>query len=64
MSGPASFFLLAVSVFALSDLLSDPVPYISPVASDFGVVMRSLLQSSNLLTTSSRSYSSLQYIRK
>jgi len=37
ISGSASFFLLAVSVFAQSDRLYDLVPYIAPVAKDFGI---------------------------
>jgi len=40
MSGHAYLLLSTVSVFALSDRLADPVPYIAPVASDFGVEMR------------------------
>jgi len=59
MSGPASFFLLAVSIFTVSDLLSDPVLYVAPVASDLGVEMQSPLQSSNSWTTSSSLYPSL-----
>ena len=47
VSGPASFFLLAVSVFACSERLSDLVPYIAPVAKDFGIEMRRPLQNSN-----------------
>ena len=53
MSGLASYFLLAASVFARSDRLSDPVPYIAPVANDFGMEMRSPLQNSDSWTTSS-----------
>jgi len=53
MCGPASLFLLAVSVFACSDRLSDPVPYIAPVAKDFGIEMRIPLQNSTLWITSS-----------
>jgi len=37
ISGPVSPFLLAVSVFARSDCLSDPMPYIAPVSKDFGI---------------------------
>jgi len=47
MSSPASLLILAVSGFALSERLSDPVPYIASVASDFGVEMQSPLQSLN-----------------
>ena len=43
----------AVSVFALSDLFSDLVPYSASVAKDLEVEIRSPLQSSNSCTTAS-----------
>ena len=59
MSGLASYFLLAASVFARSDRLSDPVPYIAPVAKDFGIEIRRPLQNSNSWITSSNLLASL-----
>jgi len=47
MSGPAFLFLLAASVLANSCLLAVPVPYMDPVAKDFGIEIRSPLQNSN-----------------
>jgi len=52
MSEPASLFLLAASVFARSCLLAVPVPYMAPVAKDFGIEIRSPLQNSNSWITS------------
>ena len=44
MSGPASLFLFAVSAFARSCLLAVSVPYMAPVARDFGIEIRSPLR--------------------
>ena len=60
ISGPASLFLLAVSVFARSHCPSDPVPYIAPpVPKDFGIEMQRPLQNSKLWITSSNLLASL-----
>jgi len=52
MSGPASLFLFAASAFAPSCLLAVPVPYMAPIAKDFGIEIRSPLQHSNSCITS------------
>ena len=59
ISGPASLFLLAASVLARSSRLSNPVPYLAPVAKDFGIEIRSLLQNSNSWITSNSLLASL-----
>ena len=59
MSGPASLFLFAASAFALSCLLVVPVPYMAPVATDFGIEIRSPLQDSNSCITSNILFPSL-----
>jgi len=61
MSGPASLFLFAASAasFAPSCLLAVPVPYMAPVAKDFGIEIRSPLWNSNSCITSSSLFASL-----
>ena len=59
MSGPASLFLLAASVLARSSCLSEPVPYMTPVAKDSGIEIRRPLQYSNSWITSSSLLASL-----
>ena len=59
ISGPVSLFLLATSVFVRSNHLSEPVPYISPVAKDFGIEILRLLQNSNSWIMSSSLLASL-----
>ena len=58
MSGPASLFLFAASVFTLSCLLAVPVPYMAPVAKNFGIQILSPPQNSNSLITSSNLFAS------
>ena len=58
-SGLASLFLLAASVFVRSDRLTDPMPYIAPVAKVFGIEIRRPLQNSNSWITSSNLLASL-----
>ena len=58
MSGPASRFLFATSAFTLSCRLVVPDPYMAPVATDFGMEIRSPLQDSNSCITSSNLFPS------
>jgi len=59
MSGPASLFLFAASAFAPSCLLVVLVPYMAPVATDFGIEIRSPLQDSNSCIASNILFPSL-----